>query len=841
MVTYFKNAILIFGFLCCGLILQAQPCFTLFEWMKPDTNTTSNNGAIAYHNGFVYNLGHTLQKLDTLGNLIWEKPAQGNRMQIDGNGEIIITGYAYAPNVLLDTVTLSFVPSDGYFLAKFDANGNYLWASKFSSTTSQNYFREDINICTDFANNIYMIDNANGLLKLSPTGTIIWTKQVNSNNGCDVKYSVLDSTIVIGGIYSNYNPINNIDSSFFIQKLDLASNIIFTKRFVRNDIYTYSYKVIKPRLYVNATSGQIFAASSRRYWYCLIGDTYEAGLLMQCNLNGLNDSIVTGYGDAISNIDGNNDSLIFVQHVDDGMGPSSASLQKRNTISNVQLDYCLTTEYNTAPVGNSLYIKCRYSNQPLLAKMGNGSIPLLFINNQKDTMCTGKNYANPILINANPNGYTYSWSPSQGVNDTTLRSPIFAPTFTTNYSLSIIDTMGLITNTNLQVLVYPKIIITASLSQSQICPGDSIQITGNGLPNFMSTNKYNFPVNSSISNFFKPAFSDIISLFAKDSNNCIWSDAVFVEVHTFNINQSIIQVPNSREFCIGDTAMLTNTNGLSSIWSGGIINGVSFTPTASQTFTLQLIDTFGCAFKDSVSFVNRSDTAINNIFPGNDTALCNVNNYSLHTASTNNVLTWKYNNAIISSVNNCNVPIGSAGQFILVSTNGYGCKNQDSVFVQNNALPKPIIIKNNTHLICSDSTFSSYQWYFNNLLIGSSFSVAFSQVGIYKLIVKDSIGCTAANTIVVATPSNIINRFIDKINIYPNPITDGFTNIKLPFAGNKKIIIYNSYGQKMLEYFSGLQQEKINVKDLASGLYLLCIVLENGEIYKEKIQIVNAH
>ncbi|MGA2824029.1 MAG: SBBP repeat-containing protein, partial [Bacteroidales bacterium] len=83
-------------------------------------------------------------KYDTNGNLIWTKGAGGvsydatQDAATDGSGNILITGYFHSSTVTFGTTTLTLGNTSDYdmFIAKYDANGNALWARSAGAPSS---------------------------------------------------------------------------------------------------------------------------------------------------------------------------------------------------------------------------------------------------------------------------------------------------------------------------------------------------------------------------------------------------------------------------------------------------------------------------------------------------------------------------------------------------------------------------------------------------------------------------------------------------------------------------------------------------------------------------------
>ncbi len=145
-------------------------------------------------------LGFGLAKLDGGGAHLWSKGfanANGVATAVDGAGNILITGIAPYP-VDLGGGTIC-APDQGHawaFIAKLDALGNHLWSKCFGSAGS-NF--EGTAVAADASGNVlwggafgFAIDfgagtmippSTNGdafLVKLSPGGTVLWSRQAGS-------------------------------------------------------------------------------------------------------------------------------------------------------------------------------------------------------------------------------------------------------------------------------------------------------------------------------------------------------------------------------------------------------------------------------------------------------------------------------------------------------------------------------------------------------------------------------------------------------------------------------------------------------------------------------------
>ncbi len=112
-----------------------------------------------------------LVKYSSVGNPIWAKRFGGSlwsnydvgrNISIDGAGNLYLSGYFDSPSIIFGSITLNN-PSPSYnyamFLAKFDPNGNCIWANRAGGQESGSGLIYLSNAVSDLAGNIVVIGN----------------------------------------------------------------------------------------------------------------------------------------------------------------------------------------------------------------------------------------------------------------------------------------------------------------------------------------------------------------------------------------------------------------------------------------------------------------------------------------------------------------------------------------------------------------------------------------------------------------------------------------------------------------------------------------------------------
>ena len=200
---------------------------------------------------------------------------------------------------------------------------------------------------------------------------------------------------------------------------------------------------------------------------------------------------------------------------------------------------------------------------------------------QDDFICEG---GSKVIDATIPSGETYLWSPTNGISNPNIANPIFSPTTTTTYEVTIFDVCGNETTEEFTLSVLP--IEDATFDPvDPICAGDSLA----DLPT-TSTN--------GITGTWSPAINNMETttyIFTPD-NPC---------VNTFPLEIIVnpIQAPSFDAvgpICEGETLSplpTTSNNGITGTWSPALDNTTTrtytFTPDAGQlcaeSFDLEIV------------------------------------------------------------------------------------------------------------------------------------------------------------------------------------------------------------------------------------------------------------
>ncbi|GAA0875841.1 hypothetical protein GCM10009118_22500 [Wandonia haliotis] len=209
-----------------------------------------------------------IAKGDSDGNIIWVRDAGetdleiGHAISVDAAGNSIVTGVFRGATLQLGGITLTNSGSTDLFVAKYDTNGNVIWAKGAGG----NEYETANSLHTDAAGNVYVTGSFSSssvsfgaitlnqyysddmfLAKYDANGNVLWAKSVGGN-GMDRGESVnVDSqgNAYVTGWYSSSSLsfgsttlINGGGRNIFTSKWDANGNVLWVKSPFGNNYHT---------------------------------------------------------------------------------------------------------------------------------------------------------------------------------------------------------------------------------------------------------------------------------------------------------------------------------------------------------------------------------------------------------------------------------------------------------------------------------------------------------------------------------------------------------------------------------------------------------------------------
>jgi len=364
-------------------------------------------------------------------------------------------------------------------------------------------------------------------------------------------------------------------------------------------------------------------------------------------------------------------------------------------------------------------------------------------------------------------GIAYQWTPSTGLNNSTISNPMAKPTATTTYTVSVTDANGCINTATTTVTVNANLVISLT-PNSDICLGNNIQLNASG------GNSYQWTASGSLSCLncpdpvATPSVNTTYYLTVTDVNGCQNSDSVSI---TVNPLPNILTGADDT-ICFGNSTQLSASGGLSYNWApiAGLINPALPNPVAqpgtTTTYTVTGTDTNGCQNTATQSIIVNQLPPIN---AGTDAAICI--GYNVQMQASGGV---SYQWSPLTGLSDPNIanPIANPGtttSYIVLGTDINGCQNTDTVEVLVNTLPPvttspdvAICINNNTQLQASGGV--SYSWSpttnLNNSNIANPVAAPVTTTT-YTVLVTDAQGCQNTDSVLVSVNAlpvvNVVN------------------------------------------------------------------------------------
>lgn len=165
-----------------------------------------------------------------------------------------------------------------------------------------------------------------------------------------------------------------------------------------------------------------------------------------------------------------------------------------------------------------------------------------------------------------------------------------SPAATTTYTVVGMDAEGCMGTDDMTITVNPLPDISAGLDVS-VCDGEMVTLTASGGVTYVWTGGV---VDGA--EFAPPMGDSDYMVTGTDANGCVNTDEVTVEVFPL----PDVNAADDFTVCEGTAISLTATGAPTLTWDGGVIDGDSFMPTGTTTYTVTGVDENGCANTDEI-------------------------------------------------------------------------------------------------------------------------------------------------------------------------------------------------------------------------------------------------
>jgi len=393
----------------------------------------------------------------------------------------------------------------------------------------------------------------------------------------------------------------------------------------------------------------------------------------------------------------------------------------------------------------------------------------------------------PTAVGGTP-AYTYTWSPTTGLNLVDPANPVANPTVTTLYHLTVTDAQGCTSIDSSQVRVFQSIQVQAG-NDTTVCQGSSVIIGGNPTASGGNSGTYTYvwsPATNissiTVSNPTTTPFNTTTyTVTATDGNGCSATSNVIINTRPSPIAQA--GSDQSMNNCSLDSVLLGGSPSASGgtgsyiyAWSpptglnstsvpNPIVTGIS----GSQTYTLLVTDSLGCYSSDNVVISVVPSTL--QAFQPTSEHLCGGPSSCVQLGSLPTAIggvspytySWSGTLSNPTSSNPIACPTGNVVYDVTI-TDSKGCTvtSSESVFVLPTVvvnagndtavcLGQPVVIGGNPTASGGVGTYT-YSW---TPPIGISSSLIANPVAnptattTYTVVVSDSNGCSATGNVIV--------------------------------------------------------------------------------------------
>lgn len=376
--------------------------------------------------------------------------------------------------------------------------------------------------------------------------------------------------------------------------------------------------------------------------------------------------------------------------------------------------YTLSSTDPTTGCTSSDQIIVTVNNTPPLANAGLDA-----------TVSCNTNVGGAVLGTPTVAGNTYSWSPSTGLNSSTLSQPTANPSTTTTYNLMVMNASSGCMSNDQVVVTVNTIPATANAG-----PDGSINCLNSGTGLSLGSTPvvgmtYAWTPSTGLSSATvanptaNPTTATMYTLTVTNTaSGCTASDQVTVFINT--------QVPSvdaglNQIICLGTPVTLSGNGSVGSTfqWDNGVQNGVAFVPTATATYTLTATAANGCTATDQVIVVVN---ILPTVSAGPDVQSCNGSPVTL---TGTGALTYTWQPAIQNG--QAFIPVNSSS-FVVTGTDANNCHSTDTVFVA---------VGQATSSTLNESACDSYT------LNGQTYT----QSGMYTQVITNASGCDSTITL----------------------------------------------------------------------------------------------
>lgn len=353
------------------------------------------------------------------------------------------------------------------------------------------------------------------------------------------------------------------------------------------------------------------------------------------------------------------------------------------------------------------------------------------------SVCAGSSVT---LNGTGATSYTWSGGVSDGVP--------FTPPSTASYIVSGTDINGCTNSATITVTVNPLPTVSSSVSPSStVCAGTMVTLTGSGASSYVWTGGVSDGVP------FAASATTTYTVTGTDVNGCTGT-----ATRTITVNPAPVVTATaspSASVCAGSSVTLTGSGATVYTWTGGVTDGVAFTPVATQTYTVTGTDAIGCSGTTTITVtVNPLPSVGSTASPS--TTVCSG---TMVTLNGTGAATYAWSGGVTDGV-----PFSatSTATYTVTGTSAAGCTNTSTTTITVNPAPSVTAAASPSSTVCQGTMVtlngfgaSSYAWS-GGVTDGVPFAA--SATTTYTVTGTAASGCTDTASITVnVNPSPNVN------------------------------------------------------------------------------------
>ena len=291
--------------------------------------------------------------------------------------------------------------------------------------------------------------------------------------------------------------------------------------------------------------------------------------------------------------------------------------------------------------------------------------------------------------------YTYAWTVLSG-SATLSAANIANPTAVVNsdatLQLTVTDVCGSAVTSTVTANIDENP-ITITPANSAICINSSTTLTAANGSNYTWTPTNDLSASNTAVVVANPTSTVTYTVNGTYGIGCSGSTNTTVTVNPL----PVVNAGLDQTVCLNTPVVLNGAGATTYAWNNNVSNGVAFTPTATNTYTVVGTDANGCVNQDQVSITVNGLPVIN---AGLNQTVCAGSVVVLNGSGSFNGYTW--NNGVNNGQNF--IPTATAN-YIVSGIGSNGCANQDTVLVTVNNTPVITIASGGTS-ICQNGLLS---------------------------------------------------------------------------------------------------------------------------------------